>query len=153
MEKEILEQHPIIYKKIEEEKLSIRNIENIQGDEADIVIASVIYDHTTNISSTYVARDGGKNALNVAISRTRDKMIVIKSITSKTIKNAKSSDFVTFKNWFEFLDMSEAEQKAFSKQGENKLEEIYGESDSKFERDVIEFLKANLLTVNKVKNN
>ncbi len=80
-------------------------------------------------------------------------MIVIKSITSKTIKNAKSSDFVTFKNWFEFLDMSEAEQKAFSKQGENKLEEIYGESDSKFERDVIEFLKANLLTVNKVKNN
>jgi superfamily I DNA and/or RNA helicase len=98
IEKEIIENYPKLFKAMEDEKLSVRNIENIQGDEADAVIISVVYDSTTNMASTYVARQGGKNALNVAVSRAKDKMIVIKSVSYQTIKNANSADFVVFKN-------------------------------------------------------
>jgi len=98
IEKEILENYPKLFKAMEDEKLSVRNIENIQGDEADAVIISVVYDSTTSMASTYVARQGGKNALNVAISRAKDKMIVIKSVSYQTIKNANSEDFAVFKN-------------------------------------------------------
>jgi superfamily I DNA and/or RNA helicase len=82
---------------MEDEKLAIRNIENIQGDEADAVIVSVVYDPNTSMGATYVARQGGKNALNVAISRAKDKMIVIKSVTYQNIKSANSEDFAVFK--------------------------------------------------------
>jgi len=127
---------------MEDEKLSIRNIENIQGDEADAVIISVVYDPTTNIGSTYVARQGGKNALNVAISRAKDKMIVIKSVTYKTVKNANSEDFAVFKNWLEFLDLNSEEQKKFAQSPDNhSIEESFGDVDSGFEADVVKFIK------------
>ena len=114
IEKIIIGTKPKLYRAIRDEKLLIRNIENIQGDEADLVIISVVYTSKTNMGSTYVSRTGGRNALNVALSRAKDKMIIIKSITYDTVRNANSSDFKTFKEWLRFLDLSDKEQKEYS---------------------------------------
>lgn len=67
-------------------KVLLRNLENIQGDEADLVIVSVAYDKNASLGATYVAKPEGKNALNVAISRAKDKMIVYKSISSDDVQ-------------------------------------------------------------------
>jgi len=144
IEKEIIENYPKLFKAMEDEKLSVRNIENIQGDEADAVIISVVYDSTTSMASTYVARQGGKNALNVAVSRAKDKMIVIKSVSYQTIKNANSADFVVFKNWLEFLDMNSDDQKNFAQTDNPNVQESFGEVDSAFEADVVNFIKGNI---------
>ncbi|AVN63707.1 hypothetical protein CG006_01780 [Mesoplasma florum] len=151
IEKEILEKWPNLSKAIEDEQLTVRNIENIQGDEADLVVVSIVYDPNTNISSTYVARAGGKNALNVAISRAKEKMIVLKSIDTKNIKSGKSEDFQTFYKWLNFLDMSYEEKTKYSKKDKFQIEESFGEVDSKFERDVLEFIKERVQTHKKTK--
>ncbi|MCP4336847.1 MAG: hypothetical protein GY679_03295 [Mycoplasma sp.] len=155
IEKVILEEYPELQNALEDEKLMIRNIENIQGDEADLVIVSVVYDSTTNIGSTYVARSGGKNALNVAISRAKDKMIVIKSVNYTTIKTAKSEDFKVFHEWLLFLDLDAKKQKEYSnidqKEGKYKINELEGDVDSDFEQDVIDYMTENIKTEKEIK--
>lgn len=153
IEKMIIETEPELCALIESENLAVRNIENIQGDEADLVIISVVYDETTNIGSTYVAKPGfGKSALNVAVSRAKEKIIVIKSVTSSTIKTANSEDFLVFKDWLQFLDMPEKEKRKYSiLEGTNEIVETYGETDSTFEREVIDEIKNKVKTIKKCK--
>lgn len=114
LENEIINNFPEIEKYIYKRKVLIRNIENIQGDEADLLIISVSYDKNTKLSSTYIAKPGGKNALNVAISRAREKMIIVKSIFSEDISNSSTSeDIIIFKQWLNFLDLSDKEKKEY----------------------------------------
>lgn len=111
---DIFKNHPDLEKAINNGNLLLRNIENIQGDEADLVIASVAYDKDASIHSTYVGRSGGKNALNVAISRAKDKMIVIKSLKAKDLNiMTGNEDALMFKHWLEFLELSEAQRQNF----------------------------------------
>lgn len=62
----------------------VKNIENVQGDEADIVIFSIGYAPT--LSAKFVMnfgllnQEGGENRLNVAVSRAREQIIVVTSI-------------------------------------------------------------------------
>ncbi|WP_029608896.1 DEAD/DEAH box helicase [Mycoplasma simbae] len=112
--KRIFEQEPNLEKALRNNQLLLRNIENIQGDEADLVIATLGYDSSAKIYSTYVGRPGGKNALNVAISRAKDKMIVVKSIHSQdVVMTTDNDDVLTFKKWLEFLELSEQERREF----------------------------------------
>ncbi len=66
------------------EHLFVKNIENVQGDERDIILFSVGYgpdDHgkvKAQFGSLNVA--GGENRLNVAITRARKKIIIVTSI-------------------------------------------------------------------------
>ncbi|UUD34907.1 DNA2/NAM7 family helicase [Mycoplasmopsis caviae] len=110
----IFKNHPELEKAINNGNLLLRNIENIQGDEADLVIVSIAYDRNTAIHSTYVGRPGGMNALNVAVSRAKDKMIVIKSLQAKdlTIMTG-NEDAIMFKRWLEFLELSDAQRQNF----------------------------------------
>ncbi|TPE57205.1 ATP-binding protein [[Mycoplasma] falconis] len=106
-------------------RLVLKNIENIQGDEADLVIMSVVYDKNTTLSQTYVARQGGKNALNVAVSRAREKIIVVKSIYAADVEISErsTSDMILFKEWLKFLDLSLIEQKNYlDDKNKNKAE-------------------------------
>nr|WP_237076568.1 AAA domain-containing protein [Mycoplasma phocoeninasale] len=79
-----------------EDQVILRNIENIQGDEAELVIASIGYTAKTSLFSTYIGSKKGRNALNVAITRAKDKMIIIKSISSNDI-DPKNENLLTFK--------------------------------------------------------
>lgn len=70
--------------KPENEQLFVKNIENVQGDERDIIIFSIGY--APNAYNRVVRQfgwlntDGGENRLNVAISRAKQKIYVVTSI-------------------------------------------------------------------------
>jgi len=69
--------------KVIPETLFVKNIENVQGDERDIIIFSVGYapDKKGNIHAQFGSLNiaGGENRLNVAVSRAREKVIVVAS--------------------------------------------------------------------------
>ncbi len=79
----------------EDISLFIKNLENVQGDERDIVIFSIGYAENsdgklyTNFGS--LSAEGGENRLNVAITRAKSKIIVVTSIEPESLKveNAK----------------------------------------------------------------
>ena len=64
--------------------LFVKNIENVQGDERDIIIFSVGYgpDKKGKVHAQFGSLNiaGGENRLNVAVSRAREKIIVVTSI-------------------------------------------------------------------------
>ncbi|MDD4316647.1 MAG: AAA domain-containing protein, partial [Clostridia bacterium] len=70
----------------------VKNLENVQGDERDIIIFSVGY--ARNDSDKVVAQfgslsmEGGENRLNVAITRARRKVYVVTSIEPEELDNA-----------------------------------------------------------------
>lgn len=88
----------------------ITNLENVQGIEADLVILSVAFapneDGILRANFGAINRDGGRNRLNVAITRARKKMIVLKSFKASDLTQTKtfSSDAIIFINWIRYLD-------------------------------------------------
>jgi len=71
--------------------LLIRNLENMQGDERDVVILSICYGHgpdgTMRMNFGPINQSGGERRLNVAISRARHHMLVVSSIDAADITN------------------------------------------------------------------
>lgn len=70
--------------------LLIKNIENVQGDERDIIIFSVAYARNREgkivMQFGSLSQDGGENRLNVAITRAREKVIVVSSILPEELR-------------------------------------------------------------------
>lgn len=68
----------------EDMSLFAKNIENVQGDERDIVIFSIAYAKNENgrvaVNFGSLSQDGGENRLNVAVSRAKKKIYVVTSI-------------------------------------------------------------------------
>lgn len=68
----------------EDVSLFVKNIENVQGDERDIIIFSIGYakNEKGRISLNFgsLSQDGGENRLNVAISRAKQKIYIVTSI-------------------------------------------------------------------------
>ncbi|MBR1864567.1 MAG: DUF4011 domain-containing protein [Ruminococcus sp.] len=71
------------------EPILIKNLENVQGDERDVIFFSIGYgpDKEGKVSMNFgpLNRDGGWRRLNVAISRARCKMVVYSVITPDQI--------------------------------------------------------------------
>ena len=71
-------------------RISIKNIENIQGDEFDIVIFSVGYAPNAQgkmlMNFGSLNQQGGENRLNVGITRAREKIYVVSSIFPNQLK-------------------------------------------------------------------
>jgi very-short-patch-repair endonuclease len=74
----------------EDISLFVKNLENVQGDERDIIIFSIGYAKNeagklyTNFGS--LSAEGGENRLNVAITRAKSKIIVVTSIEPEELK-------------------------------------------------------------------
>src|SRR5690606_31627296 len=74
--------------------LFVKNIENVQGDEKDIIIFSIGYAPgkkgrmTMQFGSLNTA--GGENRLNVAVTRAREKIILVTSIWPEQLKTQES---------------------------------------------------------------
>lgn len=133
-----VEEIEIYNKMINERSIILKNLENIQGDEADLVIVSVAYTRDTHLAGTYVCRPTGKNALNVAITRAKDKMIVIKSIRANEI-NSLNPNILLFREWLSFLDLHFNQQKTYSIDTTNNFD-IQQKIESGFEKSVYEWL-------------
>ncbi len=74
----------------EDVSIFVKNIENVQGDERDIIIFSVGYaknsEGKVSVNFGSLSQDGGENRLNVAISRAKRKVYVVQSIEPEELK-------------------------------------------------------------------
>lgn len=97
-----------LYEKYLNKSLMIKSLENVQGEEADIVILSISYakDKTNKVRNFFgpLSQSGGANRLNVAITRAREKMIVVKSIKASDIKVSDNQNNLIFKEYLNYLE-------------------------------------------------
>lgn len=77
-----------------EEPVFVKNLENVQGDERDVIIFSICYgpDHNGVVSLNFgpINRLGGERRLNVAITRARSELIVFTSLRADMINLART---------------------------------------------------------------
>ncbi len=75
----------------DEKMFFVRNLENVQGDEADVIIFSITFgpDENRRISMNFgpLNRDGGERRLNVAVTRAREQMVVFSSMKYTDIRD------------------------------------------------------------------
>lgn len=75
--------------------LFIKNLENVQGDERDVIFFSIGYarDKKGSLSHNFgpLNREGGHRRLNVAVTRARNRLKVFSSITSADIDLSRTS--------------------------------------------------------------
>ena len=90
------------------EPILIKNLENVQGDERDVIMFSIGYgpDKEGKVSMNFgpLNRDGGWRRLNVAISRSKCQMIVFSTITPDQIdlSRTRSDGVEGLKGFLEF---------------------------------------------------
>lgn len=96
------------------ESLFVKNIENVQGDERDIIIFSIGYapDEKGIVHAHFGSLNmaGGENRLNVAVSRAREKVIVVSSFTPDQlpVENTVNAGPKLLKEYLQFvLDTSQ----------------------------------------------
>ena len=111
---DLLEERCVAEKRILPESFIVKNIENIQGDEKDIVIFSIGYapDRSGRMNHHFgsLNMDGGENRLNVAVTRAREKVIVVSSIFPQqlSVENTKHEGPKLLKKYLEYaLEVSE----------------------------------------------
>ena len=139
---------------IETNKVTITNLENVQGNEGELVILSVSYGRNPEgiIRSNFgpLILSGGSNRLNVAITRARRKMIVVKSIYAHQIKvNINNKNAVIFKKFIEYIDgisnnqsidsidYIDSNENVFDKSKENdQIEDVLVEEDEIIEENI-----------------
>jgi very-short-patch-repair endonuclease len=113
------------------ERLFVKNLEAVQGDERDVIFISIGYgkDASGRMSANFgpLSNDGGERRMNVLISRARERCVVFSSITSGDISvgsTAKGTQMLRA-----FLDFAETGKIAGG-------EDTGGEFDSPFEEAV-----------------
>ena len=105
------------------EPIFVKNLENVQGDERDVILFSIGYgpDRDGNVSMNFgpLNNSGGERRLNVAVSRARQEMMVFSTLKSEQIdlRRTKSKGVEGLKHFLEY-----AEQQILTKTeiGENE---------------------------------
>jgi superfamily I DNA and/or RNA helicase len=93
----------------EDVSIFVKNIENVQGDERDIIIFSTAYakNESGKVSVNFgsLSQDGGENRLNVAISRAKKKIYVVTSIEPEELKTegSKNNGPKLFKQYLQYV--------------------------------------------------
>lgn len=100
-----------------EEPLFIKNLENVQGDERDVILFSVGYgpDAEGHVSMNFgpLNQVGGERRLNVAVSRARYEMKVFSTLTADMI-DMNRTDAEGVRGLKEFLDFAQKGTQALS---------------------------------------
>lgn len=88
--------------------LFIKNLENVQGDERDIMIMSVCYGYDSHrrmiMNFGPINRKGGEKRLNVIFSRAKQHMAVISSIKYLDIKNEYNDGANYFRKFLQYAE-------------------------------------------------
>ena len=122
------------------EPLFIKNIENVQGDERDVILFSITYgpDETGKVPHNFgpLNKEGGHRRLNVAVSRARHQVVIYSTMKPEQIdlSRARALGVRDLKNYIDF-----------AMRGPRALVEqnipTGLEPDSPFEREVIRLLR------------
>nr|WP_231867410.1 DUF3320 domain-containing protein [Acetobacter malorum] len=122
------------------EPVLIRNLENVQGEERDIMLFSLTYgpDQAGKITLNFgpLNRDGGERRLNVAITRARERLIVFGSLHGDQIDIARTQA-VGVHDLRKFLTFAEHGATALAGLHEGSV----GDFDSDFEKEVAALLR------------
>ena len=143
----------------EDFSLFVKNIENVQGDERDIIIFSTAYAKNENgrVTASFgsLSQDGGENRLNVAISRAKKKVYLVTSIEPEdlNVDSSKNNGPKLFKKYLQYVRaVSEGKDKLAQEilysvcdSETSRNEEVHFDSD--FENQVCDALKKEGLTV------
>jgi len=111
----------------------VKNLENVQGDERDVMIFSVGYGYDPKRQMTLnfgpLNKAGGERRLNVAVTRAREKVVLVTSIKSSDIEvNASSAVGVqALRGYLEYAEKSH---------DDSKTEQQLGKFDSALEAAV-----------------
>ncbi len=88
--------------------LLVKNLENIQGDERDIMILSVCYGYGPNgkmlMNFGPINKSGGERRLNVAFSRAKHHMAIVSSIQHADITNDYNDGANCLKNYLRYAE-------------------------------------------------
>lgn len=93
-----------------EDPLFVKNLENVQGDERDVILFSIAYgpDEKGRISMNFgpINQAGGGKRLNVAFSRSRADMVVFTSIASSDLRVTENSPegVVAFRDFLRYAE-------------------------------------------------
>jgi hypothetical protein len=88
----------------------VKNLENVQGDERDVIILCLGYGYDSQGKMTMnfgpVNRAGGERRLNVAVTRARERTILVTSIRSSDIdlESAKSEGTIRLHDYLEYAE-------------------------------------------------
>ena len=94
----------------EEEPFFVKNLENVQGDERDVIFISVGYGKTkegyTSMNFGPLNRDGGERRLNVLITRARRRCEVFTNLTAADIdlNRSRARGVVALKRFFKYAE-------------------------------------------------
>ena len=120
-----------------DESLFVKNLENVQGDERDVIFVSIGYgpDETGKFLQNFgpVSSDGGERRLNVLFTRARKRCVIYSSISHDQIRDdiARYAGPRVLKQFLKFAET-----------GEMDVAVITGdEMDSPFEQDVAQVIK------------
>lgn len=136
----------------EDESIFVKNLENVQGDERDIIIFSTGY--ARNEFGRVVAHfgplsiEGGENRLNVAITRAKEKIYVVTSIEPEElqVEGTKNAGPKIFKKYLQYVRAVSAGKKkeisyildsfkpVLENKTEIKLNQFEGEIKSELEK-------------------
>ncbi|KXV66215.1 disulfide oxidoreductase, partial [Gluconobacter japonicus] len=122
------------------EPVLIRNLENVQGEERDIMFFSLTYAPELK-GAPYVSfgplnRAGGERRLNVAVTRAREKLVVFGSLRAEQIDPSRSSAEGVL-HLRKFLTFAEHGAGALTGLHQGSV----GEADSRFELEVAALLR------------
>ncbi len=88
--------------------LFVKNLENVQGDERDIIIMSVCYGHDANgrmlMNFGPINQRGGEKRLNVIFSRAKHHMAIVSSIRHQDITNDYNDGANSLKNFLHYAE-------------------------------------------------
>lgn len=118
------------------EPVFVKNLENVQGDERDVILFTVCYgpDLTSKVRMNFgpLNKEGGWRRLNVAITRARREVLVFSTLRADQIdlNRSKASGVRDLRR---FLEFAERGTEAFAAELETDLT---AEHDSPFEQEV-----------------
>jgi len=104
-----------------EEPIFIKNLENVQGDERDVILFSVGYgpDKYGHVSMNFgpLNNEGGERRLNVAVSRSRYEMMIFSTLKAEQIdlRRTQAKGVVGLKKFLEFAERGMSVLPAISK--------------------------------------
>jgi superfamily I DNA and/or RNA helicase len=132
---------------LEDLSLKVRSLENVQGDEADLVIISATFGKDKNGKFLQnfgpINQEGGKNRINVMVSRAKEKMIVIKSFISSDITNDNNENALIFKNFISYVEQLQSGNNTLRIIGKQDEQVVASNNKNKIIDQIADELKIN----------
>ena len=127
---------------VEGEPVFVKNLENVQGDERDVIFFSICYgaDETGRVAMNFgpLNRDGGERRLNVAITRAKHEVLVFSGLRADQIDltRTRARGVRDLKYFLDYAERGPSALAAATSVSAN------GDPDSEFEQMVADRLRA-----------